>query len=306
MSRAQPIPSETPVAPPVVQEQIQTSAKDTHLPGPVTPTPVVKPESTPAATPISLTKPEQVKVEPPLEARRAEPQRPAATAPVSPQRQSVNAKKPFSQIVPAALPTQKFGFLTMGILLLLGAGAAYYLWQKYAAVTTEQEPVASQTGVAIPVMHKKEKSQERGQQAEHEPVVQPQEAEATVEPPARPEPIEATAPTSRTESPSQGAQPSTEPRNTAMSKPAPVRESGLSQSSPTGTSGTQEKSSPKPAPKVEAKPAPVDEIIAQECAKEKGFKRVICEEKVRFKLCDGQWGMKPGCPKYEHEDPFKF
>jgi hypothetical protein len=43
------------------------------------------------------------------------------------------------------------------------------------------------------------------------------------------------------------------------------------------------------------------------CGKESGFGRKLCEEKVRLKLCNNQWGKIPGCPKYEKsEDGFQF
>lgn len=263
----------------------------------------------PPTSAISLVKTEPAKIEPPVEAKPAQP----ARTPNQPQdaapSQLVNAKKTVLQIIGTVLRIQKaqhqLGILIMGAVLLLGAGGAYYLWQKYSAVLTKQEPVAAQETVEPRAATRPNSQQEPALQNDPESVPQPQVAEATVEHPAKPDPIPAPSAAPQSERTYQGDQPSTKPRNTGVSKPAPIKESGLSQA-PTDTGGTQEKPSQKPAPKVESKPGTVEEIVAQKCVQEKGFKRVICEEKVRFKLCDGQWGVKLGCPKYEHDDPFKF
>jgi hypothetical protein len=32
------------------------------------------------------------------------------------------------------------------------------------------------------------------------------------------------------------------------------------------------------------------------------FERMICDEKVRFKICQGKWGTTPECPSYAQEE----
>jgi hypothetical protein len=265
-------------------------------------------QDVPPASPISLAKPEPAKITTTVETKPPQPDSTPTPSQDAVPSQPVDAKKTILKIIGTVLRLHKaqhqFGILIMGVFLLLGVGAAYYLWQKYSAVLTEQEPVATREAVEPSAPTKPNSQQEPVPQNESGP--QPLVAEATVEQPAKPDPMPAQSAAFQPESTHQGAQPSMEPRNTAVSKPAPVKESGLSQPSQSGTGGTQEKPSQNPPQKAESKPGTVEEIVAHECAREKGFKRIICEEKVRFKLCDGQWGVKLGCPKYEHDDPLKF
>jgi hypothetical protein len=43
----------------------------------------------------------------------------------------------------------------------------------------------------------------------------------------------------------------------------------------------------------------------ERCAKENLISRIVCEQKVLFQYCNGNWGKVPQCPDSANPDPGK-
>jgi hypothetical protein len=181
------------------------------------------------------------------------------------------------------------------VILAGGIGGYFWLWQA--------PPKA--TGQAVP--------------APISPVVSPPQAATPATPPAvtndlivqatpepRTEPLP--APTNARPASAQ-AKPVVPPvQSTPLppSQPASRPIANTTEPAPTPVPTPVERRAP-PAPARQASSGGVPEEIERMCGKESGFGRKLCEEKVRLKLCNNQWGKIPGCPKYEKsEDGFQF
>jgi hypothetical protein len=98
-----------------------------------------------------------------------------------------------------------------------------------------------------------------------------------------------------------GAPPAPKTQNQAVQK-APVRgalpaATGQPQDAPAPANVPQAESTKPSLPGAEPKPSAEDNDPFAECRKmSKYFERVICEEKARFKFCQGKWGTTPECP----------
>jgi len=290
-------PKETPPPELVVQQSIQPPTRENPPPEPLSQQPI-QPPTPQEAPPSGRVEPaitEAARVHPPVE------KWPEQSTNTSSQRQDTRPSQP---VTTQKQGNNNLGILIIGVILLLGGGGAYFWWQQSSDLPPAQEPSASQQTIATAA--KKDEKLDQPQQNVSEPAIQPQEAEATVGPVVSTEPqLVPPAPTLPATTPI--TKPVTELRTTTVAaKPAPIESRPSTQTTPAEHAPIQPKSQHKQTPPTESNPETVPEIVARECAKERGFKHVICEEKVRFKLCDGQWGTKPGCPKYEHDDPFKF
>lgn len=198
--------------------------------------------------------------------------------------------------------------LLAGVLLLGGGGAAYLWWQQTSAKPLTQGPFSTEEGevASVPMKNQSSYPQQPDKQ-EASPSIQPSIAEATVRSetnPATPilpitKPLQPISQQDATPSPAQHQM--TAPVKRVPSEPREAQPT-VAQEPVATPPRRQERTSAQ----AETEPTGVPEMIEQKCAGLSGFKRVICEEETRMKLCTDKWGTIPGCPKYEHEDPFKF
>lgn len=263
----------------VVLQSIQVPTQENSPPENVSQQPI-QPPTPQEAPPSGLVEPaknEPARVSPPVE------ERPEQSTNTTSQRLDTSPSQPVTTLKQG---NTNLGILIISVVLLLGGGSAYFWWKHSSAVSPEQETSASQQTIATAA--KKDEKQEQFQQNVSKSAIQPQKAEATV-------------------APEVGTEPQPEPAApTLVAKPVPIESRPSTETAPAEPAPNQPKPRQKQTPPTESKPETVPEIVARECSKERGFKHVICEEKVRFKLCDGQWGTKPGCPIYEHDDPSEF
>lgn len=195
-----------------------------------------------------------------------------------------------------------------GILLLAGGGGAYMWWQQSPPQASMQEPLQTQDdGIApIPMVPNVAAVPQLSKEQETSPPPPTEIAEATVDPhintASLPQPaIRPIQPVAQDTKPAPIPTPTSATSRQAATKVRQAEPEFPQEFAPTPT--RQQEKRPVLA---DAQPAGVPEIVARECASLGGFKRIVCEEQVRMKLCTGKWGTVPGCPKYEHEDPFKF
>lgn len=177
------------------------------------------------------------------------------------------------------------------ITALVGGGAYLYFNQSSApspepvpaeAPAPEAEAVEAVEPVAPPPV-----------EAEPEPTAEPAPPETAPEAP----PVVAIPPSVEPKP----AKAAPAPRPTPVTKPQAV-EPQAAKPAP---------STPTQAPPPAAQPAPAAPRITgladaqnRECGSLSGFKRTICQEKVRVVFCTGKWGTTPDCPNYEQHDPF--
>lgn len=83
----------------------------------------------------------------------------------------------------------------------------------------------------------------------------------------------------------------------ASARIAPSTETVQPQDAHASVNAPKAESSKLPSPGAESKPSAESNNPFAECRKiTKYFERVFCEEKARFKLCQGKWGTTPECP----------